>query len=593
MNYDNNSEKQISTATLKKILIAVICVFIVLAIIAVVVWTLPQDNNNEPCTAHMDNDSNNICDVCGLVLNNELPNNNSGTDYSTDVNKAIESINYFINQEVKLGNVYSQLDSYMHVKNVQVIGNLETEEFDIGMFESIDLLIDHNKVKLSLDGMYQYYMVDGDGIYAVATDGTYYDSSFNPFDEMEDETVEIPQVQSSDIVYDENSQWFVFSETYMKSVASAFNADVEQISTMSGKFRLDSNGKVCALELTIHTVDDEVVLMSYSIEGNVHSSTMKASGSDNATNISYRYAAIDTNSGTVEINVEFIPPVGSEIETQSLRLVADVSYVGDPLVFEEDVVKEMEFAKKMLTLEEDLEEKYADEIVVDNSDNLCYQIAIYDEEYDVYAVFFYSGYSSSNDVLECVYYYYCPMRTLDEDLCLCEYDGEKYIIVSHSESEILECALSDKYAGAFEAGDLTCDSIYCYDEEYDVYVVFEADWFNEGYYEYDFFEKELEDLWGDECKVVVDLENKTITLDSHSEEHAKIAQYEDITFAIEGFPAGTYLICVYDEELETYLLFYGENEDENVWKLNGTTSYPIAPTGVINWETKIIVPNEN
>ena len=181
-------------------------------------------------------------------------------------------------------------------------------------------------------------------------------------------------------------------------------------------------------------------------------------------------------------------------------------------------------------------------------------IAIYDEELDVYiqlstdfsvnGFLFISGYS----------------KTLDnEKYCLLTINADGTIVsVQHCTPELSDptTMILDKYMGLFACTDACGNgSIVIYDEEFGLYVMFDEDFWNKGYYEVDeFFGPTVEEYDIGDCLGVIDFENRTITITKHSELHEYMNSIDDVYFTVIGLTNNCDLAIPYKEGY--YILCY-------------------------------------
>lgn len=138
----------------------------------------------------------------------------------------------------------------------------------------------------------------------------------------------------------------------------------------------------------------------------------------------------------------------------------------------------------------------------------CHKVGVYDSEYNKYAIFEKYIIDDKN-----AFMYIGYSELLDNDICLCEIDIDKHTLVlkEHSLKEIVGDKAYFKYKGLFTCN-VDCKNIAVWDEEYQCYIVFRQDYFEEHKYKFSSYEKDVIC-----CIAQVDLTTYTLTITNHVE----------------------------------------------------------------------------
>jgi hypothetical protein len=219
-----------------------------------------------------------------------------------------------------------------------------------------------------------------------------------------------------------------------------------------------------------------------------------------------------------------------------------------------------------------IKNKYAEMFV---SNDTCENICIFDEELQEY-IYFYKLSSGS-------YLYEGHFDEFDEYSCFATLYDMKLVVNEHSSQELMQNQLKEKYENkfTFEKG---CTQIAIYDEEFDVYVIFE--WLVNKY----LYEGTVNNP-GYACIGVADFETMTISIESHSDFETSVEDLEDLLFSVtEGVTCE--LIDVYIDTEEFYAIF--QRRDDGWYEYIGYSYALTNCKGTIDFDTsEIIILNHN
>ena len=240
--------------------------------------------------------------------------------------------------------------------------------------------------------------------------------------------------------------------------------------------------------------------------------------------------------------------------------------------------------------EEALYDKYSFGIECNRPSCDTSRIVIFDTEFNVYVEF---GTITINGCLQMYDFHY---QWDDNKYCLVTVENGEIAEIEHSEqckgedeAQVLTNKILAKYEGLFECDDTCGDNVVVWDDEFQVYVVFEEDFWEKGMFEVESFfdsyraEPELRD-----CVGTIDIQNKTITVTHHSEFQAFYNMLKEMTFTLIGGEEDCDVRIEY-ENSGVYIMFTSVGntaEAYGIISVEGATLH--CCTGILDLENKTI-----
>jgi hypothetical protein len=294
-------------------------------------------------------------------------------------------------------------------------------------------------------------------------------------------------------------------------------------------------------------------------------------------NYTVTYEVTSETTGVFSMNIIITPLLSLGINTQTSSFSIDVTLSENTNIFITDEIQSE--LNKVATVFENMaaiEAKYANKTYSCNEPD-CITIAVYDTEYQVYVLF-----ENYWDVT----YSGCTMNYDDISMCLGTIVGDNIIVSNHSQEEQAELIAMEKYAGDFTCENSSCDTIVVFDETLNKYVVFEADFFDDGVYEFYYI---TDEPWGAYCIGTVDLNTMTLNVVEHSSLENIIAYVEDRQFTPVNYSNCDY-VMVYDETSGYYIMF---SMYQGKLEYCGYSSMGGNCIGTINFDTNTITITEH
>ena len=582
-----NEKKSLTQKQAITLAITLAVVGILAAVLVLALAIIPK----QECQ-HIDADSNYVCDKCNANLTrpiqpDEDPDGGDDNkpdeviDYTKDLDNAAELFN-----KLMTGNLALDFDNACLTDFVYSGTMLD------GMTEKPDYVeIDGDKMymesKNDLDEVfYTYTWTVDDGVYTVVFDGANYEGSWEP---IVKETP--PEIYATDLVYDESSGYFIVSQDCVTSVKDALlgqmsnTGDNELIDldtilaelTYDVRFKVTETNEICDLKFkgvsVVDEISNDVISMTYSKNNNESNMTVIVNYY-----ILMKFDIVVTNNGpegTLSVSGYIKPPMGVEMENMDMNISADILYNLADIEFEIDVLRAMEEAKSNygqpgldpdVSLDEILDEKYADGFVYDN--NECDAVVIYDEDYEVY-VRFTPWYFDSSYVYRYEDYSNEP---LPSDCYASIIDGNM-VIYEHSADDSLDTLLTNKYEDGFES--LGCDEVVIYDAQYEVYVKFNRWSVNgSGWYVYTSYEHDLADFdttLREFC--VARLEGDRLVAETHCMNCGLANKYTG-KYQISLLDVYCEEIAVWDAEYQLWAIFEEDIREEEIYVYKEYTTQP-------------------
>ena len=421
------------------------------------------------------------------------------------------------------------------------------------------------------DGIFIQYVIDYDGeIYEVRESTLIIDSS--------DGNSTLPPPTSTDIYYDEARGVYVVDPEYflgMIYTSGLFESGNDDSLLLLFFFAaMLENSEITItppslfnpnVTINFTDVDSNEILMtlksSLTLRGDVK---MDFALGDNDITGTLIYSTDSNDNSHVSLTITVADGSG---ESSSGKLELDITANQNPIIITDamqEAINEYSNSNNnnigML-----VEEKYGDGIKCSPScgtDSIC----IYDNELGGYVTFtvFGSGYCYVKDFGES----YDKTKA-----CLGYFDNNNnFVITKHCLAETLEEAIQEKYSDIYACDDDCGSTIVVYDAEFDVYVVFEEDFWNEGYYELEtFFDMFKDSPDVDDCIGLIDMTNKTITITEHSEFRAYYNSLYAMDFTVSGVTDDCYLVARY-KDTNVYILFNDYGND-GLYNVMGTATY--------------------
>ena len=561
---NTNNESPAKRAKNNNILLIIMAAIVIMVTAIIIAFMIPK-----ACTEHIDDNKDNICDVCDATIVPETgdtnPDNSEDNpsepptpviDYTTDVGNAVTLLNKLMCHDVD--NLPLGLKIVATLNNISMSGTLAEELFEN---ELRNISIDDNKILIySVDAennsITNYIWMADNGIYTVTFDGTEYTTDFR---ELSGDSVSVsllPKLTEEDVTFDASTGYFVISSAYLEGLKSE---DVEEDTlglndlAYSAKFKINENNEIYDFVMKGTLVDEDISTDVLSISYKVGEKSTKFSVTFNRTftiRFVTEYTPTTESSGTLTVSGSFTPPFGiTLIPAQDFEFSADVITNGNTVTFPKPVWDRIE--QEQNAQNNDLAEKYAGEYEL-VAEDWCNYIVVYDDEYKVYVLF---------ECIEAIWgsgakYVYSDVRSQTNDnYCLAIIQNRMLVVTEHSFEERLEATIETKYDGVYTIDGNGCKSIVVYDEELNVYVVFEQDFFADDEYVYESYCKDDSCLWGNECFATVNTNESKLNIHEHSSFCEFYSQLINKTFTLNSFPTTVSEVSVYHAESGYYFIF--------------------------------------
>ena len=541
------------------------------------------------------------------------PNYVPPVDYTKDIPNAVDMINKVFKGEVNVTKP-ENMNFNAHVGNLTVEGTLK-DDFDVSDMPIDNIAMKDNVMYIKLvemeDGPSDVYIVFADaGMYMIATDGTRYEYNFSPYEDVmsefvpDDDTTDapsMPEITADDIVYDAVSGYFIVTDAYMSKLMDAMTPDVPEVDVPSSdvmvpnemagiasifenlsysvRFKINEKNELAELNIKGVSTQDNINtdVLAYVITQDDGDFSMSLTMNVMVMmNVKIEGKMETENKYVFSASMNVTPPMGmGEAENVIIKMEMDVSE--NALVISDEIKALMTKCDKIMANYDKIVEKY------DNTDftltgSNCETIQIYDSEYGVYVTFDNYGWDTPE-----LHFDGIDLESNNDNCCEATLNGTTITVTKHCQMEIIAQVVEMRYAGEFTATH-PCEYIVIYDSELKVYVFFQEDWFNDDKYVYYDFDDEL---YGDECVAIVNLDSKTLTITEHSAQELALSAVKNVEFT----PIGTYdpesEVSVYFDAMDKYLLFVDYGNGKLVYC--GHTSFPMGgQTGILNLTAKTI-----
>ena len=550
----------------------------------------PPSIENPPeinCTTHSDVDKNGLCDTCGATV--EVENEDENTTVSK-IENASNLLNQFISGDMD-AIMPETFNLAFSLSNATTTGDMFEELGEIPI-ESVAINGSTIHIIGKEDGVvYNAYLITTDeGYYGVATDGTNYEYIMESTSGMKTNT--LPEIKADDISYDEATGYFMLNPSYTSQLKPTGETNFDEMLGMDGldqllidmnydiKFKVSETNTISELNVKGYVEKNDIRSEYLSITYAQNESGMRLSMTFNYyVNVNYTvtYEVTSEKTGVFSMNIKITPLLSLGINTQTSSFSIDVTLSENTNIFITDEIQSE--LNKVATVFENMtaiEEKYANKTYSCNEPD-CITIAVYDTEYQVYVLF-----ENYWDVT----YSGCTMNYDDVSMCLGTIVGDDIIVSNHSQEEQAELIAMEKYAGDFTCENSSCDTIVVFDETLNKHVVFEADFFDDGVYEFYYV---TDEPWGAYCIGTVDLNTMTLNVVEHSSLENIIAYVEDRQFTPVNYSNCDY-VMVYDETSGYYIMF---SMYQGKLEYCGYSSMGGNCIGTINFDTNTITITEH
>lgn len=408
------------------------------------------------------------------------------------------------------------------------------------------------------------------GSFAIQYDGFTYRYDFSPEETVISNNgngdIMLPTILSEQMWYNPTESCFMIDSTALVGVLEYYIAnqktesaifDLSSIESMLDTLYIDcyfnltedmsafSYLKILATNYPSEGLRAEVFSLQYKAEGGNIAFKMDINQDVNAT---IAFHLNQTEDATYKMDASMLLKTAAGIiEPLTLTISADVTIADEPYIQITGFLRDkVEIAENLIKNKAKIDATYAGKYSLYGAVE-CDTVYVYDDKIKAYLVF---------EAIDGQMYSYVGFNPYYDNTMGClgivDVNSHNLTITAHTADETLSIALTSKYSGNYTCPD-DCTSLYIYDTDFEVYIVFERA-FAEEYYVYDGFSDT--EMFGKCCQSMIDLENNTIEVVSHSSIEKTIESIKNIVFEIHNLERGYCAqIIIYDDASGYYLLF--------------------------------------
>ena len=414
----------------------------------------------------------------------------------------------------------------------------------------------------------EYSFVGNYGSFSIQYDGFTYRYNFDPAEESnnENDIVAFPMILPENMWYNPNESCFMIDSTVLVDVLryyidsqKAENSlfDLSSLESMLDTLYIDcyfnlnenmtafSFFKVLATNYPEEGLRSEIFSIQYKFESGNTALKFEINQGFNAT---IGFTLDKTSETTYDMNASvLLKNSAGVIEPITFSISADVTVANEPYIQIVGFLRDkVEIAENLIKNKAKIDAIYAGKYSLNNGIE-CETVYVYDDKIKAFVIF---------EITDEQMYSYTGFNPYYDNTIGClgvvDMNTHSLTITTHTDEETLSAALIEKYGGEYTAS-VDCNSLYIYDTDYEIYVIFERA-FGEEYYVYDGFSDV--DIYGNCCQSMIDLDNGTIEVVSHSSIEKTVESIKDIIFEVYNLEKGTCAqIVVYDNASGYYLLF--------------------------------------